>query len=290
MNIDFFDLRYESTSTRITPCNIRRVTTRGENVPFDEPHIIHLTETESTNQSLRSLSDAGTLPNKSVVWADYQTKGRGQAGNSWESESGKNLLCSLLFYPEHLPANRAFRVLEMAALSVKCTLDKYVSDISVKWPNDIYWKDLKISGILIENDLTGHLITRSIIGIGINLNQIEFKDGSPNPISLSMITGQMYDRECILNQLYTEFELLEQDFKDKGNDSLHHKYCAALYRRDGFHAYQDAEGCFEARIHAIEPSGQLILERKTGHLSTYNFKEIETRLIVSKPVNAIISV
>ena len=236
--------------------------------------IIHLIETESTNQLLRSLSEAGTLPNKSVIWADYQTKGRGQAGNSWESESGKNLLCSILYYPERLLANRAFRVLEMAALSVKYTLNKYISDISVKWPNDIYWKDQKISGILIENDLTGHLITRSIIGIGINLNQTVFKDGSPNPISLSIITGNTYDREKILFLLLAEFVSLTKEFKDKGDDNLHQKYCTALYRRDGFHAYQDAAGCFKARIHTIDPSGQLILERQDCQLSTYNFKEV----------------
>ena len=246
-----------------------------ESFPVDEPQIIHLSETESTNQSLRSLSNFGLLPNKSILWTDYQTKGRGQAGNSWESEFGKNLLCSILFYPEHLPANRSFGVLEIAALCVKSTLDKYTSSISIKWPNDIYWTNKKISGILIENDLTGDVVSRSIIGVGINLNQTEFISGAPNPVSLGLITGQLHDRREFLGQLQAEFEWQVQEFHDKGIENLHQRYSAALYRLDGFYCYQDANGCFEARIHAIEPSGTMILERKDGTLSGYTFKEVE---------------
>ena len=238
------------------------------------PEIINLPETESTSQSLRVLSDAGSLPNKSILWADYQTKGRGQAGNSWESESGMNLLCSILFYPDRLPANRFFVVAELASLSVKYTLDKYVPGISVKWPNDIYWENKKISGILIENDLSGDVIARSVIGIGINVNQSEFKSDAPNPVSLRLITGNTYDRREILGQLQVEFERLERELADKGSDSLHQSYCAALYRRDGFYPYQDAEGCFEARIHAIDASGRLALERRDGRLFHYAFKEV----------------
>ena len=244
------------------------------NLSHKDPQIIHLPETESTNQSLRYLSNSGFLPDKSILWTDFQTKGRGQADNSWESESGKNLLCSIVFYPDRIPANRAFVITELAALSVNFTLDIYVPDISVKWPNDIYWKNQKISGILIENDLLEGMITRSIIGIGINLNQSEFKSGAPNPVSLGLITGHTYDRRKILDQLRAEFESLVQALKDEGIDSLHQRYCAALYRREGFYAYQDTDGFFEARIHAVEPSGRLILERKDGTLSGYAFKEV----------------
>ena len=239
-----------------------------------EPQIIYLPKTESTNQSLRLLSDTVSLPNKSILWADFQTKGRGQVGNAWESESGKNLLCSILFYPDCLSANRSFSILELASLSVKYTLDKYVPDISIKWPNDIYWKNKKICGILIENDLSGDVISRSIIGIGINLNQSVFNSEAPNPVSLHLITGHTYDRREMLSKLQAEFELLDQEFKDRGMDSLHQRYGDALYRRNGFYAYQDVEGCFEARIHAIEPSGRLALERKDGRLSCYAFKEV----------------
>ena len=241
---------------------------------MNNPQIIRLPETESTNQSLRILANAGDIADKSVVWTDFQTKGRGQAGNSWESAPGMNLLCSILFYPSHLPANQSFAVLELAALSVKYTLDKYVPDITIKWPNDIYFQNKKISGILIENDINEALITRSIIGIGINLNQTEFTSNAPNPVSLSMITGDNYDIEAILNQLHTNFTLLASEFDNGMFDRLHQPYCTSLYRRNGFYTYKDDQAYFEARIHNIEPSGHIILERRNGALSRYGFKEI----------------
>ena len=240
------------------------------------PKIIHLPETESTNNTLRLLAETEQPANKSIIWTDFQTKGKGQTGNSWESAPGMNLLCSILFYPSHLSANESFALLELAALSVKYTLDKYAPDISIKWPNDIYYQHKKICGILIENEVTEGNIIRSIIGIGINLNQTKFEIDAPNPVSLSMITGSTYDRKVILNQLLANFERLTGEFEDKGFDSLHRKYCASLYRRNGFYTYKDAKGRFEARIHSIEPSGHLILERHDGMLSRYGFKEVET--------------
>ena len=238
------------------------------------PKIIHLPETESTNNALRLLADTTNITNKSIVWTDFQTKGKGQASNSWESAPRMNLMCSILFYPSYLPVNQSFAVLELAALSVKYTLEKYAPDISIKWPNDIYYQQKKICGILIENEITEGNIIRSIIGIGINLNQTEFKSDAPNPISLSMITGCTYDRKEVLDQLFANFEQLTNELEGKKNDSLHRKYCASLYRCDGFYTYKDAKGCFEARIYSIEPSGHLILERRNGTLSRYGFKEV----------------
>jgi BirA family biotin operon repressor/biotin-[acetyl-CoA-carboxylase] ligase len=236
---------------------------------------LHLPETESTIQALRLLANAEKLADKSILWTDFQTKGRGQADNSWESAPGMNLLCSILFYPPHLSANQSFAIVELAALSVKRTLDKYVSDISIKWPNDIYLQNRKICGILIENEIVESNISRSIIGIGINLNQTEFKSDAPNPVSLSMITGCSYDVEVVLKQLHTHFTLLTDMFDTEGFDHLHQQYCASLYHREGFHTYKDAKESFDARIHTIEPSGHLVLERRNGTLSRYGFKEVQ---------------
>ena len=238
--------------------------------------MIFLPQTESTNLALRALSNAENMENLSVVWTDFQTKGRGQAGNSWESELGMNLLCSILFFPTHLAANQSFVVAELTALCVKNTLGRYVSDISVKWPNDIYHQHKKISGILIENDITGSRITRSIIGIGINLNQTVFKSEAPNPVSLASIIGHTVERTEILNQLHADFKLFISLLEAKGINYLHQQYCDSLYHRNGFHAYKDKDGYFEARIHSIEPTGRLILERRNGLLSRYDFKEVET--------------
>ena len=158
------------------------------------PKLIHLAETDSTNRHLQRLLQAdAALADETVAIADFQTSGRGQIGNVWESEAGQNLTFSLLYKPQHLPANQPFRIAQIAALSVKKTLDKYVSGITVKWPNDIYRRNLKICGMLIENTLSGGFITHSIIGIGLNINQTVFRSDAPNPVSLSQITGEKYD-------------------------------------------------------------------------------------------------
>ena len=117
------------------------------------PQIIRLEEASSTNHYLRDLLARGPLPEGSVVVTENQTAGRGQIGNVWESEPGKNLTFSLVLYPDCIPANRQFLISQIAALSVKETLEAYTGDVTVKWPNDIYWKDKKICGMLIENDL-----------------------------------------------------------------------------------------------------------------------------------------
>ena len=171
----------------------------------ESPRILRVAETASTNSLLRELSVKESLPEGSAVIADFQTAGRGQVGNVWESEAGKNLLFSMVLYPTCIPANRQFLISQIAALSVKETLDLYTEQIAVKWPNDVYWKDQKICGMLIENDLSGHNLYRSIIGIGINLNQAVFRGDAPNPVSLFQITGKEVSREEVLERFLSIF-------------------------------------------------------------------------------------
>lgn len=240
----------------------------------EQPRIIRLEETTSTNNYLRGLVGKEPLPEGSIVVTEYQTAGRGQVGNTWESEPGKNLMFSVILYPDFLPANRQFLISQIAALSVKETLDVYVDGITVKWPNDIYWHDQKICGMLIENDLTGHSLYCSVIGIGININQREFLSDALNPVSLVQITGREYDREEILNsflkRLYDRYLGLLQEKEEE----IRSAYMAALYRGDGFHPYRDEQGVFRACIQGIEPTGHLILKTDNGEVRRYAFKEV----------------
>jgi len=238
------------------------------------PPIIHIPETDSTNKYLRQLMQSEKLPEGSVVFTDFQTAGRGQTGNSWESETGKNLLFSVVIYPETILAREQFIISQIAALSVKQTLDKYTSDITVKWPNDIYWKEKKICGMLIENDLAGQHLYCSILGIGINLNQSVFHSLAPNPVSLTQITRQEYPIAEILNrflQLFYQNYLLVLQGK---TSEIKEAYLQSLYRGKGFYWFQDETGTFEARIHAIEPTGHLILQGKDNIKRRYAFKEV----------------
>ena len=243
------------------------------------PRIIRLQKTDSTNNYLHALARPEQLGEGSGVWAAFQTAGRGQIGNSWESAEGENLTFSVVLYPTFLLANRQFLISQITALSVKQTLDRYVDDITVKWPNDIYWRDRKICGMLIENDLAGQFIYSSILGIGININQKEFKSNAPNPVSLYQIIGKRTDREKFLQEflerLYANYLLLLQEKEVL----IQEAYRQSLYRREGFHLYEDANGRFEAAIEEIEPSGYLHLRLRDNTIRRYEFKEV--RFVIS---------
>ncbi len=240
----------------------------------DSPRIIKIPETTSTSSYLREYLLEHPLPEGSVVMADFQTAGRGQLGNSWESDAGQNLLFSTFISPGVVPANRQFIISRIAALSVREALSRYVEDITIKWPNDIYWKEKKICGMLIENDLTGASIYRSILGIGINVNQEVFRSDAPNPVSLKQITGITYDIEEILHQFLQRFYGYYLDLLQGKEEKISHTYMERLFRRSGYHPFREDGRLFEACIYAIEPTGHLILEEKSGKRTRYAFKEV----------------
>ena len=239
-----------------------------------EPRLIHLSETDSTNKFLQQLSETEKLPSGSIVLADYQTAGRGQTGNSWESANGQNLTFSILFHPVDIPANRTFLISEIASLSVKYTLDRYLPDVSVKWPNDIYYKNLKITGILIENTIVRHKITQSIIGIGLNVNQATFSPNMPNPVSMAQVTGTVLNRMAVMENFRQLFAEQSERLNRRRFEAIHNDYLNAVYRKEGYYKYADNKEVFEAKIYAIEPDGHLILERTNGLRSRYTFKEV----------------
>jgi BirA family biotin operon repressor/biotin-[acetyl-CoA-carboxylase] ligase len=247
---------------------------------------IHIEKVDSTNRWLHDYVPAED-EEMTVVTTDYQTSGRGQADNHWESEAHKNLLCSVLFHPDHIPASRQFLLSMAVALAVSKTLEHYTDGINIKWPNDIYWNDRKICGILIENRLSGQRIKDTIAGIGININQRTFHSDAPNPVSLIQITGRETPREEVTELLTTHLQqLLGELWEEAGNpssngqepkalDTLRTSYHQRLYRREGFHAYRDRQGTFEARIDHVEDNGTLCLQLRNGTLRKYAFKEVE---------------
>jgi BirA family biotin operon repressor/biotin-[acetyl-CoA-carboxylase] ligase len=134
--------------------------------------------------------------------------------------------------------------------------------------------DRKLCGILIENVIEGGCVARSIIGTGLNLNQVIFRGAAPNPVSLLQITGLACDPLYMLDLLRNEFHLLAGRLADGRAEEIHREYVASLYRAEAFYPYEDAGGRFVARIRDIEPSGHLLLERLDGSLSRYAFKEV----------------
>lgn len=231
---------------------------------------VHLDSVDSTNSYVRRMLAQGeVLPELTLVDADEQTAGRGQTGNTWESQAGRNVQFSLVCHPHFLVATHQFALSEAIALAVAETVSG-----EVKWPNDIYVGDCKISGTLIECDLSGNRIDTCIIGTGINVNQTEFLSDAPNPVSLAQLTNREYDREEILQAVIARFVSLYDLLREGGAETVHRMYRQNLYRREGLHPFEDREGRFLADIHDVEPSGHLLLRRQNRELSRYEFKEV----------------
>lgn len=281
--------------------------------------MIELDETVSTNSFLRNYRPLQPV-DITLVTAEYQTAGRGQGTNCWESERGKNLLFSLLVNPASLPAAQAFVLSEAIALSIREAIARFIreviarfirEEVTIKWPNDIYVGDCKIAGILIENTLQGSTVARSIIGCGVDVNQESFRfpllnrqaslqaehptvnSESPimnselsivnTPISLRQLLGHDVERRFVLEAIIDDFTRRYELIQRGTFAPITDDYRAALYRRTGFHPFRDAEGSFDAEIADVELSGHLILRRSDGRLSRYAFKEVSFLLPSPSP-------
>ena len=224
----------------------------------------HIDETDSTNRWLKEHGGEEDM----VVWTDYQTAGRGCGTNTWESERGKNLLFSVLIHPTDIVVNRQFHISMAISLAICEALGQHIGDLSIKWPNDIYWRNGKIGGILIENTLQGMTIKECIIGVGLNVNQRVFRSDAPNPVSLWQICEHETDCEQLLHDILC-------CFKKYYVQDVSKQYHSMLYRRQGFHPYTDQNGVFMAAIHDVEDDGHLVLRDESGNDRRYAFKEVQ---------------
>lgn len=239
------------------------------------PRVIVVDSVDSTNSYIKQLTDAA---HATVVACREQTAGRGQRGNHWEAEPGKNLTFSLLIRPTGISAANQFSISRAVALGIVDVVKRHLgpdSDVAVKWPNDIYVGDRKICGILIENSLTGSVIVRSIIGVGLNVNQTEFRSDAPNPISLKQLTGDDYDLDALLGETVDAIvSRVEEENASRGEASAE-EYFNNLWRRDGFHPYSTPAGeRFDAAIESIDSMGFLTLRHRDSTLTRHAFKEV----------------
>jgi len=228
-------------------------------------------QTHSTNVLLWEMIREKSLPEGFVVQTDFQTAGKGQVGNSWESEAGRNLLFSMVLYPQRVTVDNQFLLSQLVSLGIKEALDEYTDGITVKWPNDIYWNDKKLVGILIENSLQGTKIKSSVIGIGLNVNQKVFVSNAPNPVSLLQITGRRQNRKLLLTKICQNIQKL---YTELSVTKIRAEYAEALYRKEGFYAYRANDETFQAKIISVHPDGQLELETKAGERKGFYFKEV----------------
>ncbi len=236
--------------------------------------IIELKETGSTNSWVAAHREE--LPMPSLVYALNQTQGRGQRGNSWESEPGMNLCASVLLRPVGVEPRRQFTVSEAVALAVTDLLGECGIDATVKWPNDIYVGDSKICGILIEHAVMPREILYTIAGIGINVNQTRFLSDAPNPVSMKQLTGLTYQIDTLADGLGVAIERRLGMMSDNP-DLLHEEFMARLWRGDGgrypFFDRLRVERV-DASIADVGRDGIMTLD-VGGELRMFAFKEVE---------------
>jgi len=238
-----------------------------------EPKFIWLDSVDSTNSYCMKLAQSGE-PEGLVVASFFQKQGRGQRGNRWESESGKNLTFSLLLRPSFMKVEEQFDISKIVALSISDWLKNNNVDACIKWPNDIYVGDKKIAGILIENSFCSSTLDVSIIGIGLNLNQTEFPSEVTNPISMKLLTGRQYEPEVALSELIVSIQMRYLQLHYRLNKKVSEDYLKLLFRLNELCNYSSVEGHFKARIIGISPIGELVVETEQGIQKTFAFKEI----------------
>jgi BirA family biotin operon repressor/biotin-[acetyl-CoA-carboxylase] ligase len=237
--------------------------------------LIFLENLPSTNDYGSELLRREDPPEGTIIRTNYQSKGRGQAENRWESEDGKNLLISILLYPDKIDPSDQFLISITISLGICDFLMQYIPSCTIKWPNDIYVNNDKIAGILIENTIMGDQIEKTIAGIGININQQKFISDAPNPVSLSQLTGEKYDLNNCLRELCSALDtrykqLISEDYKLLRND-----YNSRLYRLNNWHNFRDQKEIYCGRILAVKNNGRLLVEKKNGTISEYEFKEVD---------------
>lgn len=236
-------------------------------------HYIYLPQVDSTNTWCRHrLSGSHPLPEGMVVQAGQQTEGRGQMGNVWQAAPGENLTFSCVLYPEFLSPTRQFFLTMVASLSIAYLLDSMIEGVFIKWPNDIYTGRHKIAGILIENGWMSNKIQHSIVGIGININQRNFK--GIKATSLLLETGQHFPLEKIMERWCGFFNDLYNTLKMGKMEELTTQYYQRLWGYQKVVEYYKNGEAYQGTIQGVNELGQLIMDEDGGGRQLFNFKEI----------------
>ena len=234
--------------------------------------IYHLDITASTNDDARDEK----YREGDVVWADFQTAGRGQRGHEWHSRKGENLTFSVVLEPTFMAIAEQFAVSEVVALSLVDMLSEYGIEAKIKWTNDIYICNRKVAGILIEHKLQGAGIARTIAGIGLNVNQMAFSADLPNPISMRQARRFEFDRDEVLTCLASHLMARYEQLRSGDEQGLQQDYHEKLYHLGALHWFVLPDGRrFRGTIRGVEPSGALRVEDEKRVERSFFFKEIE---------------
>ncbi|MBO7261395.1 MAG: biotin--[acetyl-CoA-carboxylase] ligase [Alistipes sp.] len=234
--------------------------------------IHYIEQTTSTNDEARKEC----YDHLDAIWSEYQTSGRGQRGHSWHSAEGENVTFSVVLKPTFLPVVEQFLLSEVVALALVDTMAEYGIECRIKWTNDLYAGDSKLAGVLIEHQLSTEGIVRTIVGIGLNINQREFPADLPNPTSMALLRSASFDRREVLERYMANLEAWYGRLLEGNKSAIEERYRELMYHLDEQHIYALASGeKFRAIIRGVRPSGELRLEHEDGTIREYAFKEVE---------------
>jgi len=243
---------------------------------FIGKNVISLETIDSTNDYAKQLLSTQKPTDGTLIIAKAQTKGRGQLGNVWQTESGKNLTVSYILYPNFLSPDKQFYLNMVVVLGIREFCESIcVEHVQIKWPNDILINGKKVCGVLIENALQGNKIQHSIIGIGININQATFDGHLPNATSILLenknqtlaiepLTAQL---SSFLEKYYLQLRLLHFNFLEKA-------YTTSLWRYNQTSEFKKGDTVFKGEITGVTKEGKLEIDVK-GKPQKFRFKEIE---------------
>lgn len=230
-----------------------------------------MTTCHSTNDEAALLVEKQNVIEGTIVTTDNQTAGRGQRGNSWDSAPGKNLTFSIILKPGFVAIVQQFDLNIAVSLGITDYLNTEKNGFEVKWPNDIYFNDRKVCGILLHNTIKGNHIAHTIAGIGLNVNQQEFD--LPSATSISLITGKVYNLQEVFERVITSIEKRYLQLRRREIDQLKQEYLQRMYRFGQDCLYR-AGDVFSGRITGVSDEGRLEIETGKG-MRQFGFKEVE---------------
>jgi BirA family biotin operon repressor/biotin-[acetyl-CoA-carboxylase] ligase len=244
---------------------------------FVGQNLVTIKQVDSTNSFLKNLlSNSKPVPEGTVIMAEEQYAGRGQQQNTWHSEPGKNLTFSLLLKPHFLSVGDQFDLNRAASLGVYDALQPILGDqLKIKWPNDIYYGDRKLGGMLIENTIQGGQLKDSVIGIGLNINQENFPSGASNATSVKQILQKDYDLTLLLSEICKYIEVYYLKLKAGQIDFVRNAYLSRLYWLNEVKRFESNDGIFNGTVKNVLPNGLLVIEDTNGRQLEFNLKELK---------------
>lgn len=241
-------------------------------------HLIELVKVTSTNDYTADLLKRSAVIEGTVILALEQTAGKGQGDNSWESEAGKNLTFSIILHPVFLLPEQQFYLNKVIPLAITDHLNRIIKSapVQIKWPNDIYYDNKKLGGILINHLISGNILKTSVIGIGLNINQTIFNKSIPNAISLKQILNHELNLQEQLKSLCECFENRYNNLRGKHFSTLDDDYKKNLLGFSEWRIYRKGINKIEGQIMGVDESGRLEIQTKGGALLTFSHGEIDT--------------